>query len=134
MARGRKTYSRMEKYVFQGVRNVAPAGNSIISWQLDQGEVEAQIKRIMISMGGGGTGKQTCFKLGLFQKQPTVLADFDDETTVISGAIGNQCWHNETITARCPKEWWVGLILINYNGSASEDVCMNVQLNYKVLN
>ena len=134
MARGRKTYSRMEKFVFQGVRNVGAGSNVILTFQLDQGEVEAQIKRIMLSMGESGASKQAAFRLGLFQKLPTTSADFDDETTVISGAVGNQCWHNETITARCPKDWYIGLILVNYDGASTSDLTVNLQLNYKVLN
>ncbi len=124
----------MEKFVFQGVRSISSNSNEILAFQLDQGEVEAQIKRIMLSMGESGSSKQAAFRLGLFQKLPTTLADFDDETTVISGAVGNQCWHNETITARCPKEWYVGLLIVNYDGATSSDLTINLQLNYKVLN
>ena len=96
--------------------------------------MEAQVKRIMLSFGAGGSSSALCtFQLGLFQKVPTAAGDFDSETVVISGAIGNQCWHNETITMRVPKDWYIGLLVSNLGGS-SADLTRNLQLNYKVLN
>ena len=133
MARGRRTVSRMEKMGSQGLVQVAANGNHILTWQLDSGEVEAQIKRIMLSFGESGAKKST-FRLGLFQKQPTTLADFDDETIVITGAIGNQFVHNETITARLPKDWWIGMIMVNFDGANDSFLTYSLQLNYKVLN
>ena len=135
MARGRRTVSRMEKFVNQGLSSTAAASNDIFSFQLDGGEVEAQVKRIMLSFGAAGATKLAGFKLGLFQFQPTTLAQFDeDETCVISGAIGNQFVHNETITMRVPKDWYIGLVIVNYDGANAFECVRNLQLNYKVLN
>ena len=123
----------MEKLQSAGVITI-PAGNhDISSFQFDGGEVEAQVKRIMLSFGSGGTADLCTFQLGLFQKLPTLAGDFDNETCVISGAIGNQCWHNETITMRVPKDWYLGLLVTN-NGSGSATLTRNLQCNYKVLN
>jgi len=123
----------MEKFQNSVVANI-PAGNFDIStFQLDGGEVEAQVKRIMISFGTG-PGSQLCtFQLGLFQKLPGAATDFDNETVVLSGAIGNQFQHNETITMRVPKDWYIGVLITNL-GATDADLTRNLQLNYKVLN
>ena len=129
MARGQIS-SRMEKFVYQNSHNIGATSDFEISWQIDSGEVEAQVKRIMLSLAG--TPGQI-FKLGLFQFQPTVADYLEDEVVVISGAIGNQFTHNETITMRVPKGWYIGLMIHNFNG-APVDTTFNLQLNYKVLN
>ena len=135
MARARRTVSRMEKFVHQALTTTAGGSNTILSFQLDQGEVEAQVKRIMISFGAAGATKLAGFKLGLFQFQPTASSQFDeDETCVLSGAIGNQFVHNDTITMRVPKDWYIGVMIVNYDGATAFDSVMNLQLNYKVLN
>ena len=132
MARGRKAVGRMEKAQFSQVRSIAPGATFLQGYQLDGGEVEAQVKRIMLSFGVE-TGKLCTFQLGLFQKAPTTAGDFDDETVVISGAIGNQFAHNETITMRCPKDWVIGLLIEN-GGTSPADLVYSLQLNYKVMN
>ena len=124
----------MEKSVQNGVVNLsggAPA--TIFSLQLDGGEVEAQVKRIMLSMSSV-TGQSGAFKLGLFQFQPTVANFNEDEAIVISGVVGNQCWHNETITMRVPKDWYLGILFEQLDPSAVTKLCWSAQFNYKVLN
>ena len=135
MARGRRTVSRMEKFVEQSITNVPAASDVIFPYQLDGGEVEAQVKRIMLSLAqSGGTSSDFQFKLGLFQFAPS-SADFNaDEAIVISGVVGNQCWHNETITMRVPKDWYVALQITNANPTSARDCVYSLQLNYKVLN
>ena len=132
MARARKAVGRMEKLQSSGYVHALAATDTILDFQFDGGEVEAQVKRIMLSFGSAD-GKLCHFQLGLFQKQPTTTADFDDETVVISGAIGNQFAHNETITMRVPKDWYLGLLIEN-EGAADANLVYNLQCNYKVLN
>ena len=122
----------MEKLQTSGLKTIPGGTADISTFQFDGGEVEAQVKRIMLSFGAS-VGRLNTFQLGLFQKAPTVPADFDDETVVISGAIGNQFAHNETITMRVPKDWYLGLIITNLDGSSSS-LAYNLQCNYKVLN
>ena len=63
MARGRRTVSRMEKFVEQSITNVPAASSVIFPYQLDGGEVEAQVKRIMLSLAqSGGTSSDFQFK------------------------------------------------------------------------
>ena len=122
----------MEKLQSQGALTLGGSAADISTFQFDGGEVEAQVKRIMLSFGAEG-GTLCVFKLGLFQKQPTTSGDFDEETVVISGSIGNQCWHNETITMRVPKDWYLGLLTTNL-GANTVNLTRNLQCNYKVLN
>ena len=79
-------------------------------------------------------GQSGAFKLGLFQFAPSI-ADFNqDEAIVISGVVGNQCWHNETITMRVPKDWYVAILFEQLDPSSVTQLTYNLQLNYKVLN
>ena len=49
MARGRRTVSRMEKFVHQGFNTLIDIGHDELqSFQLDGGEVEAQVKRLSL--------------------------------------------------------------------------------------
>ena len=136
MARGRRTVSRMEKAVVNGTTTVSGATPAVIAQaiQLDGGEVEAQVKRIMLSLGAYSGDQSAAFKLGLFQFQPTVANFNEDEAIVISGAVGNQCWHNETITMRVPKDWYVSLLVEQRDATKTTELTYSLQLNYKVLN
>ena len=136
MARGRRTVSRMEKSVVNGrVPSLGGGTPAIIAQavQLDGGEVEAQVKRIMLSFAESG-GKTATFKLGLFQFSPTVANFNEDEAIVLSGAIGNQFAHNETITMRVPKDWYLGLLLEQQDPAGTSSITYSMQFNYKVLN
>ena len=134
MARGRRTASRMEKSVQNGTVNLSGAApTTIVQVQLDGGEVEAQVKRIMFS-AASITGLSGAFKLGLFQFAPSI-GDFNqDEAVVISGVIGNHFQHNETITMRVPKDWYVAVLFEQLDPAAVVALTYNLQLNYKVLN
>ena len=136
MARGRRTVSRMEKAVVNGRSPSVGGGTPAViaqAIQLDGGEVEAQVKRIMLSFAESG-GKSATFKLGLFQFSPSVANFNEDEAIVLSGAIGNQFAHNETITMRVPKDWYIGLLLEQMDPAGTSDITYSLQLNYKVLN
>ncbi len=132
MARAPRTTSRMEKFVSQASQLVPAASNVIIAHQLDGGEVEAQVKRIMLSVSTKESVLGT-FKLGLFQFAPSAANFNEDEAIVISGAIGNQFSHNATITMRVPKDWYIGVQYINFD-TADKTFTHSLQLNYKVLN
>ena len=131
MARTRIS-SRMEKFSYQNSHTVPATGDFFTSWQLDQGEVEAQVKRIMLSFSSDST-KLVAYQLGLFQFTPDLAAFNEDEAIVLSGVIGEQYAHNETITMRVPKDWWVGVKIHNWAANPS-NVALSLQMNYKVLN
>ena len=135
MARGRRTTSRMEKSVQSGTTSVGggtPATVQVI--QLDGGEVEAQVKRIMLSFGNYDGDQSAGFKLGLFQFSPTVPNFNEDEAIVLSGVIGNQFRHNDTITMRVPKDWYLGLLVEQLDPAKTSGLTWSAQFNYKVLN
>ena len=88
----------------------------------------------MLSAAEYGTGKAAAFKLGLFQFLPTIANFNEDDAIVISGAIGNQFTHNETITMRVPEGWYVALLMEQLAPTGSSELAYSVQLNYKVLN
>ena len=65
-----RIHKRMEKeiYTLPSI-NFLSGGDSVDSFQLEGGEEECQIKRIVLSTTiDGGSG---LVKIGLFQKQPT---------------------------------------------------------------
>ena len=137
MARGRKTTTRMRKSVSNG-RSPGLGGATpaviVQSLQPEGGTEEVQVKRIMFSAAEIGAAKSAAFKLGLFQFQPTIANFNEDDAVVISGAIGNQFSHNETITMRVPEGWYVALLLEQLDPAGTSDVTYSLQLNYKVLN
>ena len=126
----------MEKSVTNGRITTLDGANptALIPIQLDGGEVEAQVKRIMLSAAADSGTKSVAFKLGLFQFNPTVANFNEDEAIVLSGAIGNQFAHNETITMRVPKDWYIGLLLEQLDLSSTTSITFSMQFNYKVLN
>ncbi len=136
MARRGRATSRMEKSVQNGVSGSLGGGTPalVLPFQLDSGEVEAQVKRIMLSFGEYGAAKSAAFKLGLFQFSPSITDFNEDEAIVLSGAIGNQFSHNDTITMRVPKDWYIALLLEQLDPANTSELTWSAQFNYKVLN
>ena len=137
MARGRKTVSRMRKLVANGTSQVTGGTPAVIAQTLqpEGGSEEVQVKRIMFSAAEYGPGAPSAaYKLGLFQFTPTISNFNEDDAIVISGAIGNQFTHNETITMRVPEGWYVALLIEQLDAANTSDIAYSLQLNYKVLN
>ena len=63
----------MEKLQTSGLKTIPGGTADISTFQFDGGEVEAQVKRIMLSFGAS-TGRLNTFQLGLFQKAPTAVS------------------------------------------------------------
>ena len=131
MARGRGHYEpikRMNKHLLDaGVLSHASPGSNVTATQLETGEEECQIKRLVISMT---TAEAACkFKVGLFQKPPT-SADFTDDTIIYSFIGKNQVWLNETTTVRVPQGWYVAILTQNPATSPVQDIGAHVQINY----
>ena len=124
----------MEKFVEQSQSTIAAGASLVFPYQLDGGEVEAQVKRIMFSAGESGISRSAVFKIGLFQFSPTAGNFNEPEAIVISGALGNQFNHNETITMRVPKDYFIGLIITNQSNADVAVINYSLQMNYKVLN
>ena len=140
MARNR-TYTRMEKQITSGARTGATGSEQIVgSFQLENGDEECQIKRLVLSASKLPTSAPGLCQLrfGLFQEQPTQVTDFIESATIYSYIFdsGTPQILNETTTVRVPRGWYLGYIfnnLIAVQPSETLQVGFNFQLNYKVL-
>ena len=129
MAGRRKIYSRMEKHIeYLQPISFAPGGESISAWQLENGEEECQVKRIVLSATAATDAIQV--KIGLFQKLPTAGSDFSDDTVIYSFAMRNQMLINETTTVRVPQGWFLAVLLLNPASSNAQEISFNCQINY----
>ena len=124
-----RIHKRMEKEIFTlpSVSFVS-GGDSVSSFQLEGGEEECQIKRIVLSTTI--TGWSGLVKIGLFQKQPSGSIDFSDDTIIYSYVWRNQQLLNETTTVRVPQGWYIGVYILNFPGGSTEEISCNLQLNY----
>ena len=120
---------RMEKHIDISVLPVT-ANNSVVdSFQLEGGEEECQIKRIVLSCSEHGTTFGCRVKLGLFQKVPGIT-DFSDDTVIYSYSFRNQQLINETTTVRVPQGWYIGILMTNNDPALDADTSRLIQLNY----
>ena len=140
MARNR-TYTRMEKHIHSSAQTGTAGSESIIgSFQLESGDEECQIKRLVLSctkMAGSAPGPAQ-LRFGLYQEQPTNVSDFSDDATIYSYLFesGAPQILNETTTVRVPRGWYLGYILTNkiaVQPSEELQTVVNFQCNYKVL-
>ena len=143
MAR-RKTYTRMEKSITSELLTAAQAVNPDISlpvlFQLEGGDEECQIKRIVLSasLSDDSDDDYVSVRLALFQETPDIT-DLDlEEAIIYSMAVTNNSVTliNETTTVRVPRGWHLALYFVNPNSlgvGQSNSAFVNCQLNYKVL-
>ena len=131
MARGRGHYEpikRMNKHLLDaGVLSHATPGSNVTVTQLEMGEEECQIKRLVISFTTDAAAAY--LKVGLFQKPPAA-ADFTDDTIIYSLIGKNQVWLNETTTVRVPQGWYIGILTENPAQSPIQEIGALVQINY----
>ena len=121
----------MEKYVeTRSTINIAAGGSNVDSFVLEGGEEECQIKRIVLSATELTSEYGCTIKVGLFQKQPTALADFTSDTVIYSFTYRNQQLLNETTTVRVPQGWFIGTLMINNDPANIAKTSVNLQLNY----
>ena len=129
MARRSRTATRMEKSHTESTGSSSPGVPSLFTFQLESGDEECQIKRIVFSGAGNNQGTA---KIGLFQDTPTV-SSFTDDKIIYSMALnsGAVALINETTTVRVPRDWHLA-IMVSSN-TATIDFTINTQLNYLVL-
>ena len=131
----------MEKHLKYGTILGSSGDEQVItSWQLEGGDEECQIKRIVLSCTKAATSAPgPCqVRLGLFQEQPTQVSDFIESATIYSFVFdtGTPQILNETTTVRVPRGWYLGLIfnnLVAVQPAEELQPSYNCQLNYKVL-
>ena len=142
MARRGRVSTRMEKFVASDSNTIVGAidpNNSTPSlFQLEDGDEECQIKRIVLSATGADADDFSVVKLGLFQEVPG-LADLDLESAVIYSCIVTNnavSLINETTTVRVPRGWHLAVWAYSHDTVGVADTVrldFNLQLNYKVL-
>ena len=120
----------MEKFVqFQPLPNIPPGGNQVYSFQLEGGDEECQIKRLVLS---GACHANCTIEWALFQEPSPVSADFTSEPNIAAFALASQNMIDRTTTIRVPRGWTLGFKIINQDIMATTALISTV-LHYKVL-
>ena len=121
----------MEKHIdIQQIPTIAPGGTFVHSFDLEGGEEECQIKRIVLSTAANGN--HAC-EWGLFQEPGPVSADFTNKTSIAAYCARAQGMIDRTTTIRVPRGWTLGVKLTNMNQNDSYDAAICTNLHYKVL-
>ena len=135
MARGRGSYiqTRMEHAFHQESAPLGSGASTVYSYQLEGGDEECQVKRLVLSCSMPGVS--IICKWGLFQEEPTTYADFTNETLFATAIAASQFLIDRTTTMRVPRGWWIGLMVQNLdtNTAAPRGAHPVTFLHYKVL-
>ena len=136
MARGRRAYiqTRMEHKFVQHVNPVGPIPAFVVhTFQLEGGDEECQVKRLILSMATGGVN--CVIKWGLFQEAPATETDFTDETLFAAFAGSSQQLIDRSTTMRVPRGWHIGILVMNKDttSAAARGIVDCTVLHYKVL-
>ena len=135
MARGRGAYiqTRMEHKSEANTSPLAVGASVVYSFQLESGDEECQVKRLVLSAAMPGVIAKISW--GLFQEQPTAVADFTDETLFATACAASQFLIDRTTTMRVPRGWWIGVLVQNMdtNTAVPRGIFDCTFLHYKVL-
>ncbi len=135
MARGRGAYiqTRMEHKSVTNSSPLAAGATVVYSFQLENGDEECQVKRLVLSAAMPGV--MSLIKWGLFQEQPATPADFTNETLFATACAASQFLLDRTTTMRIPRGWWIGVLVQNVdtNSASPRGIFDNTFLHYKVL-
>ena len=129
-----KPKTRMQKHVQTNAPAVAmaPGAFNVVDFQLEGGEEECQIKRIVLS--SASTSGIYHVKFALADEQFSTLADFTDTRTIYAIRGTGPQLVNETTTIRVNRGDHLG-ILLDQSGvnSGNANAAATLQLNYLVL-
>ena len=129
--RGYSTQTRMEKHIdIQNIPNIVAGSNFIHSFDLEGGEEECQIKRIVLSTSANGNHS---VEWGLFQEPSPVSADFTGKTSICAFTARAQGMVDRTTTIRVPRGWTLGVKFTNIEPAAAYGAGICTNLHYKVL-
>ncbi len=135
MARGRGAYiqTRMEHVSHAHTSPLAAGATVVYNFQLESGDEECQVKRLVLSAGMPGVIAKISW--GLFQEQPTLPADFTNEALFAVAVAASQFLLDRTTTMRVPRGWWIGVLVQNVdaNTAAPRGIYDSTFLHYKVL-
>ena len=141
MARGRVS-TRMEKNVTSNDITIVGAVDPHVSLphliQLEGGDEECQIKRIVLSGTLDDADDWAVLKLGLYQEAPSLSDLLSDSPVIYSVGLcnNNVSMINETTTVRVPRGWTLAVWIFDPNNvgvGSTVKAYFNLQLNYKVL-
>ena len=131
MARAR---TRMQKS-WEGLSNPAlgVGAADIKSYQLEGGDEECQIKRLVCSMGT--SGNHGAFAVALADVPFVTAADFTDNRIITDSEVGNNSTAqiNHTTTIRVPRGWHLGILVTNRGGANPLSYGVTAGLHYLVL-
>ena len=120
----------MEKMVdFRVIPNILPGGNFVYNLQLESGDEECQIKRLVLS---GACHANCTVEWALFQEPAPVSADFTSEPNIAAFALASQNIIDRTTTIRVPRGWTLGIKIINQDIIPTTALICTV-FHYKVL-
>ena len=130
------TRTRMNKHR-ETVSAQISSGESITSFQIENGLEELQLKRIFATAVSDGTNSNLYrIDFAISDELFTLQADFSDTRIVWSGSLGpgqGFVW-NETQTIRIPRGYHLGIFIDGVaTNTLAENILANVQINYLVL-
>ena len=126
--------TRMQKHVQNNApaSALAPNSQNIVSYQLEGGEEECQIKRIVLT--AASTSGVYFVKFALADEAFSAIGDFTDNRVIYSIIGTGPQIVNETTTIRVNRGDHLGILLQTSNvNSGSANLGASVQTNYLVL-
>ena len=129
-----KPKTRMQKHVKSNApaSAMAPGAVNVIDYQLEGGEEECQIKRIVLS--AASTSGVYLVKFALADEQFTSSSDFTDTRTIYAVRGTGPQIVNETTTIRVNRGDHLGILLSQSSvNSGNANAAATLQLNYLVL-
>ena len=129
---GRRTSTRMQKDfpLYEHQNLAAGGGQDLHSWQLEGGDEECQIKRLVIS--GAGTGSPISIKVALADEPFVSSAQFTDQRGIAEFVVSGDQIIDRVTTIRVPREWHLGLLAENLGTAVGGYACIP-GLHYLVL-
>ena len=129
--------TRMNKHI-TGVAAAVSTGESIHSFQIENGAEELQIKRINLTAASDSSaGNLYAVYFAIADEPFTTSADFSDLRTIVKSVWGpgSRAEWNETQTIRLPRGYYCGVMIDGAasNPGPSELAWASVQVNYLVL-
>ncbi len=124
--------TRMQKAINRNTNgSLAPGSDNITSFQLEGGEEECQIKRIVLS---GASEHVMLVQLALNDEAFTAVGQFTDERVIYSFVCTGPQLLNETTTIRVVRGDHLGIrIAASSDNPGATAVWAESQLNYLVL-
>jgi len=122
----------MEKSLtIANIPNIPPGGNFVQEFQLENGEEECQIKRMVLSVA---CHSNCVVEWGLFGPNTTTptSADFIADVNIAAFAAASQTLLDRTTTIRVPRDWTLGVKITNLDQIATSAALCTL-FHYKVL-